>query len=60
VSATDHDWQFEEMAAVLALVLGGPRVAGMVQWLSKPGKAFDTTYGTSPPIWFWGITRVAG
>jgi hypothetical protein len=59
VSATDDDWHFDERAAVLALRLGRHKVARMLQWLSNPHRAFDTTYGTSPPIWFWGTIVAA-
>jgi len=60
VSAIEHEWRLDESSKVLSLNLGRQKVAGMLHWLSNPEQAFDTTYGTSPPLWFWGITQVAG
>jgi hypothetical protein len=51
----NSEWRFEEDGEVLAIDLGVEHLEGLTRWLSRPDTAFDTMYGHSPPLWFWGV-----
>jgi len=50
----DH-WTIAEVNADVTIELGVQHLDGIIRWLSDPAAAFDTTYGSAPPLWFWGL-----
>lgn len=48
-------WRFDEADTVLTITVGTRQLNGLSAWLAQRNTAFDSTYGASPPLWFWGI-----
>jgi hypothetical protein len=47
-------WTWEDIGSDLRLTAGTHGLDGLITWLAKPAQAFDTSFGRSPPLWFWG------
>jgi len=54
-SSTPGDWILNELAATLILTIGNARLDSMIDWLGSVDRAFDTSFGDPPRLWFWGV-----
>jgi hypothetical protein len=53
-------WAIVEVTGDVRIELGADHLDGLVRWLSDPTAAFDTTYGSAPPLWSWGLVDGVG
>lgn len=51
----DEHWAFDEANDSVSLSVGRRHLDGLLSWLAHPESAFDTTYGDSPELWYWGV-----
>jgi hypothetical protein len=47
-------WRWEDIEKDVRVTAGALRLDGLIAWLAEPARAFDTSFGSSPPLWFWG------
>lgn len=45
----------EEQANDAVITMGTEGARALLAWFSAPERAFDTTFPSSPPVWFWGV-----
>lgn len=50
-----NEWSIDEQDDEVIMVLGKKVLANIENAIENPNKAFDTTIGVDPLLWFWGI-----
>jgi hypothetical protein len=53
--ASSDQWKVIAGASDVRVQLGSRQLDAIIVWLSDPDAAFDSTSGSTPPLWFWGI-----